>query len=68
MEIGRGLGQEEAPGALFGEGFCRPRAFMDIEIVEDHHVALPQAGRQLGAPIGIEGRSVDDPGSGKPIA
>ena len=45
---------------------------MDIEIVENHYVAMSQARHQLGAHIGIEGRSVhgpvDNPGSDKSIA
>ena len=57
---------------MFGKGLCRPRTFMDIEIVEDHHVAGFQARRQLSADISIEGRAVhgavDNPGSDQSIA
>lgn len=72
IEIGRVFGQEQDPGAPLGKSFCRPRALVDIEIVEDDHIARYQARRQLGADLGIEGRAVhspvDDPRGDEAIA
>ena len=45
---------------------------MDIQIVEDHHIAASQAWRELGADISIEGGTIDgpidNPRRDKPIA
>jgi hypothetical protein len=62
--------QEQEPSA--SQRLCRTRTFVDIQIVQDHYIAPPEAWRELRADIAIESGaihgSLDDPGSNKFIA
>ena len=62
----------DEPGFALGQRLCRTRTFMDIQIVQDHHIAVPEARRELRADIGVESGTIhgplDDPGSNKLIA
>jgi len=67
-----GVGQEQKPGAPLGDGLCGPRALMDVEVVEDDHVAGLESRRQLRAHIDVESLAVygafNDPRSDEFVA
>ena len=53
--------QEQHPGAAFPDRLGGSRAFVDVEVVPDLHVARLEDRRQLGGHIGVEGVGVDRP-------
>ena len=52
--------------AALGKSLRGPRALVDVEIVEDHHIAGRKTRRQLRAHVDVKGRAIhrplDDPG------
>lgn len=59
IEIRRVAGQEQHPGSVCSDGFSGAWAFVNIEIVPDHHIAWLEERGELGRYPGIEGRAVD---------
>lgn len=59
VEVWRVTGQEQHPGSACPDGVSGARAFVNVEIVPDHHIARFEERGELGDHPGIEGLAVD---------
>ena len=61
VEIGRISRQEEHPGPPVPYRLTRPWAFVDVEIVPDHHIAGFELWCQLSGHISVKSFAIDGP-------
>lgn len=65
VQVWRVFWQIQEPCAAFGQRLLRPRAFVHVEIIQDHDIAFAKGRRELGFNISVEGvaihRAINDP-------